>query len=52
MAKSSAISKKNAEELNIYRGSLQNIVKRDLRFSSFKRRKVQFLPDQIKMKRL
>ncbi|KAI6646352.1 hypothetical protein LOD99_9223 [Oopsacas minuta] len=41
-----------AKELKISRGSLQTIVKRDLGLSSFKKRKVHFLSDKIKTKRL
>ncbi|KAI6650840.1 Transposase [Oopsacas minuta] len=44
--------RKMAKELKISRGSLQTIVKRDLGLSSFKKRKVHFLSDKIKTKRL
>ncbi|KAI6652925.1 MhmaT1 transposase [Oopsacas minuta] len=44
--------RKMTKELKISRGSLQNIVRRDLGLSSFKRRKVHFITDQIKRKRL
>ncbi|KAI6657841.1 MhmaT1 transposase [Oopsacas minuta] len=44
--------RKMAKELKVTRGSPQNIVRRDLGLSSFKRRKVHFITDQIKMKRL
>ncbi|KAI6658770.1 Transposase [Oopsacas minuta] len=41
-----------AKELKISRGSLQTIDKRDLGLSSFKKRKVHFLSNKIKTKRL
>ncbi|KAI6659519.1 hypothetical protein LOD99_14444 [Oopsacas minuta] len=44
--------RKMAKELKISRGSLQTIVKRDLGLSSFKKRKVHFLSNKIKTKRL
>ena len=44
--------RKMAKELKISRGSLQNIVKKDLGLSSYKRRKVHFLTKSMKVKRL
>ena len=44
--------RKMAKELKISRGSLQNIMKKDLGLSSYKRRKVHFLTKSMKVKRL
>ncbi|KAI6658150.1 hypothetical protein LOD99_11122 [Oopsacas minuta] len=52
MAKSQSIREKVAAELKVSRSSLQRIVKRDLSLSSFKKRKVHYLSEVMKEKRL